>query len=290
MAEQLLGAAGRAFAEALPDPILIADQHGRIVFVNQQLGALTGYAPDGLVGLPVETLVPEHHRQAHLEHRASFAAEPRTRPMGSGLEIVLRCRDGSELPVDIALRPSQLDGAGYVVAAVRDASQRKQLEDAVWHSEQRLRRLLEAVTDYAIFMLDADGRVVSWNEGAERIKGWRREEILGEHFARFYPPEEVAAGKPARELAAAARDGRVEDVGWRVRKDGSRFWADVVITAITDQAGVLQGFATVTRDTSERRRLEERQGRLGLLAERERIAQGLFDEVAQAVFAVGLGL
>jgi signal transduction histidine kinase len=103
-------------------------------------------------------------------------------------------------------------------------------------------------------------------------------------------PEEIAAGKPARELAAAARDGRVEDEGWRVRKDGSRFWADVVITAITDQARVLQGFAKVTRDVSERRRLEEQQGRLGLLAERERIAQGLFDEAAQAVFGVGLGL
>jgi PAS domain S-box-containing protein len=234
--------------------------------------------------------VPERHRQAHLEHRAAFAGEPRTRPMGLGLEIVLRCRDGSELPVDIALRPSQLDRAAWVVAAVRDASQRNQLEHAVWHSEQRLRLLLEAVTDYAIFMLDADGRVASWNEGAERIKGWRREEILGEHVSLFYPPEEVDAGKPVREVAAAARDCRVEDEGWRVRKDGPRFWADVVITAITDEAGVLHGFAKATRDVSERRRLEERQGRLGLLAERERIAQGLFDEVAQAVFAVGLGL
>jgi PAS domain S-box-containing protein len=160
-----------------------------------------------------------------MEHRAAFAAEPRTRPMGSGLEIILRCWDGSDLPVEIALRPSQLDGAAYVVAAVRDASQCKQPEHAVWHSEQRLRLrlLLEAVTDYAIFMLDPDGQVVGWNEGAERIKGWRREEIVGEHVARFYPPEEVAAGKPARELAAAARDGRVENEGWRVRKDGSRF-------------------------------------------------------------------
>ena len=94
---------------------------------------------------------------------------------------------------------------------MRDASERKQLERALWHSEQRLRLLLEAVTDYAIFMLDPQGRVVSWNEGAERIKGWRREEILGEHVARFYPPEEVAAGKPARALAAAARDGGVKD-------------------------------------------------------------------------------
>ena len=98
-----------------------------------------------------------------------------------------------------------------MVAAVRDASQRKQLERAVWHSEQRLPLLLEAVTDYAIFLLDPAGRVVSWNQGAERIKGWRREEILGEHLSRFYPAEDVKAGKPARELQVAAREGRVED-------------------------------------------------------------------------------
>jgi PAS domain S-box-containing protein len=210
--------------------------------------------------------------------------------MGSGLDTVLRCRDGSQLPVDIALRPSQPNGVGQVVAAVRDASQRKQLEQALWHSEQRLRLLLEAVTDYAIFMLDPAGRVVSWNQGAERIKGWRREEILGEHLSRFYPPEDVEAGKPARELQMAARDGRVEDEGWRLRKDGSRFWANVVITAIHDHAGVLHGFAKVTRDLSEQRLLEAQERRLALLAERERIAKGLFEQIVQALFAVGLGL
>jgi PAS domain S-box-containing protein len=138
----------------------------------------------------------------------------------------------------------------------------------VWHSEQRLRLRLEAVTDYAIFLLDPDGRVVSWNQGAERIKGWRREEMLGEHLSRFYLPEEVAAGKPARELQVAAREGRVEDEGWRLRKDGSRFWADVVITAIHDEAGVLHGFAKVTRDLSERRLLEAQQRQLALVVER----------------------
>jgi PAS domain S-box-containing protein len=142
--------------------------------------------------------------------------------MGSGLEIVLCRQDGSELPVDIALRPGQLGSTGHVVAAVRDASERKQLEQALWHSEQRLRLLVGGVADYAIFMLDPQGRVVSWNEGAERIKGWRREEILGEHLSRFYPPEQAATGAPARTLEAAIRDGRVEDEGWRVRKDGSR--------------------------------------------------------------------
>jgi formate hydrogenlyase transcriptional activator len=290
VAKQMLGHGERAFAETLPDGVLIVDQDGRIVFANEQLAALTGYAPDGLVGLPVEMLVPERHREDHLQHRAAFAAEPRTRPMGSGLEIVLRRRDGSELPVDIALRPRPPGGAGHVIAAVRDASERKQLEQALWHSEQRLRLLLGSVVDYAILMLDPDGRVVSWNEGAERIKGWRHEEILGQHVSRFYPPEDVAAGKPERSLQAAARDGRVEDEGWRLRKDGSRFWANVVVTAVYDETGALHGFAKVTRDLSERRLLEEQQRRLALLAERERIARGLFDQIVQALFALGLGL
>lgn len=147
-----------------------------------------------------------------------------------------------------------------------------------------------AVTDYAIFLLDPAGRVVSWNQGAEQIKGWRREEILGEHLSQFYPPEDVAAGKPAYELQVAARDSRVQDQGWRLRKDDSRFWAEVVITAVHDEAGVLHGFAKVTRDLSEQRLVEAQQRQLALVVERERIAKGLFEEVVQALFAVGLGL
>jgi PAS domain S-box-containing protein len=165
-----VGDAGQAFADALPDGILVADTHGRIVFANRQLAALSGYDLDELIGLPVETLVPARHRQAHQQHRAAFADMPRTRPIGVGVEIVLCRQDGSELPVDIALRPGRLGGTGQVVAAVRDASERKQLEQALWHSEQRLRLLVGGVADYAIFMLDPQGRVVSWNEGAERIK------------------------------------------------------------------------------------------------------------------------
>lgn len=106
-------------------------------------------------------------------------------------------------------------------------------------------------------MLDPDGRVASWNAGAERFKGYRAEEILGQHFSRFYLPEDVSNGKPAAELEAARRDGRVEDEGWRVRKDGTTFWADVVITALRDERGQLRGFGKVTRDLTERRRAEE---------------------------------
>ena len=119
------------------------------------------------------------------------------------------------------------------------------------------RLLVEGVRDYAIFGLDGAGRVSTWNAGAERIKGYREDEIVGRHFSRFYPPEAVAAGMPARLLALAARDGRVEDEGWRVRKDGSRFWANVIITAVRDHEGAVVGFAKVTRDLTERKAVED---------------------------------
>ena len=124
-------------------------------------------------------------------------------------------------------------------------------------SEERFRLLVQEVKDYAILMLDRDGIVVSWNEGAERIKGYRSEEIVGRHFSRFYSEEDVARGKPADALEIAAEEGRYEDDGWRVRKDGSRFWANVVVTALRDEKGELRGFGKVTRDFTERKHAEE---------------------------------
>ncbi|MET0340882.1 MAG: PAS domain-containing sensor histidine kinase [Polyangiales bacterium] len=124
-------------------------------------------------------------------------------------------------------------------------------------TEQPYRLLVESVRDYAIFMLDPEGYVVSWNAGAERIKGYKAAEIIGQHFSRFYPEAERAAGKTAYELEVARREGRYEEEGWRVRSDGTHFWASVVITALRDTAGTLVGFAKVTRDLSERKKLEE---------------------------------
>src|SRR5205085_5114607 len=121
---------------------------------------------------------------------------------------------------------------------------------------------IEQVADYALFMLAPNGVIATWNVGAERIKGYRADEIVGQHFARFYTPEDVRARKPENELEAAAREGRFEDEGWRLRKDGSRFWANVVITAIRDEAGTLIGFAKVTRDLTERKHAEEQRIRL----------------------------
>ena len=124
-------------------------------------------------------------------------------------------------------------------------------------SDERFRLLVEGIHDYAIFMLDTEGRVASWNAGAERIKGYRAEEIIGQHFSRFYPAEDVQAGKPEMELREAEAQGRFEDEGWRVRKDGSKFWANVIITAVRGKAGDLVGFSKVTRDFSDRQKAEQ---------------------------------
>ena len=137
--------------------------------------------------------------------------------------------------------------------------------------EERFRALIASVKDYAIFMLDPSGNVETWNAGAERAKGYRADEIIGQHMSRFYTPEDLSRGLPATLLAQAVREGRVESEGWRVRKDGTRFWADVVITALLDDRGRLTGFAKVTRDLTERLRAQEEQLRLAHAEEAVRL-------------------
>jgi PAS domain S-box-containing protein len=143
-----------------------------------------------------------------------------------------------------------------LVSHDRDA--RQQAENRFQQSDEVFRLLVDSVKDYAIFLLDPDGKVSTWNQGAERIKGYRATEIIGQHFSRFYPPEAVESKWPDRELELASKEGRYTDEGLRVRKDGSTFWAHVVITALRDEKGVLRGYSKVTRDLTERRDLEER--------------------------------
>ncbi|MEI6002448.1 PAS domain S-box protein [Paraburkholderia bengalensis] len=164
--------------------------------------------------------------------------------------------------------------------------------------DHRYRLLVEAVQDYAIFMLDPAGQVTSWNPGAQRAKGYSPDEIVGKHFSVFYTAEDLAAGKPERLLADAGTHGRAEDEGWRVRKDGSRFWANVVITAVHDESGKLLGFAKITRDMSERRRLEELERAVATSArvqqarenEQKRIARELHDDLGQQITALKMTL
>ena len=165
------------------------------------------------------------------------------------------CKDGSYrwLSWNAVSVPDQK----LTYAVARDITKRRRVEEALRKSEEHLRLLVDGVRDYAIFMLDPSGQVASWNQGAERIKGYKANEIIGRHFSCFYPPEELQNGKPERELQKAIAEGHYAEEGWRIRKDGSRFWAHVVITALRDNTGKLRGFSKVTRDVTEQRRAEE---------------------------------
>jgi PAS domain S-box-containing protein len=162
---------------------------------------------------------------------------------------VLRREGGSELNRDSTRTGLDRDSSPPASGRLLDGK--------LQTSDEQFRLLVEGVKDYAIFMLDPAGYVATWNPGAERIKGYRAEEIVGRHFSAFYQDQDVAVGKPARGLALAEREGRFEDEGWRVRKDGSRFWASVLITALRDESGRLRGFAKVTRDITDRKRIED---------------------------------
>ncbi len=182
-------------------------------------------------------------------------------------------KDGSRFWASVLISPL-LGVNGEVLGfskVTRDMTQRREGEQRLVESERNLRLLVETVQDYAIFSLDCHGVITSWNRGAQRIKGYTAQEAIGKHFSVFYEPPEVARGWPQEELARATERGRFEDEGWRVRKDGTRFWANVVITAIKDEQGQLLGFSKVTRDLTERRRheqqLREREESLRLLVE-----------------------
>jgi len=179
---------------------------------------------------------------------------------------------------------AELQRSREVERAVRDwsAEQRAATRTALLASDTRFHHLVDAVTDYAIFMLDATGHVATWNSGAKRIKGYDADEIVGQHLSIFYPPEDRADGKPERILETVRRVGRYAEEGWRVRKDGSRFWAGIVITSLRDASGNVTGFAKVTRDLTSRRAAEERERALA----REQLARGMSDEERHRLMTV----
>src|ERR1700722_17031260 len=179
------------------------------------------------------------------------------------------CKDGSYrwLSWNAGAVPAQQ----LTYVAARDVTERKLADEVLREKAEQIRLLVDGVKDYAVFMLGPSGHVTSWNQGAERIKGYKPDEIIGRHFSCFYSSAEVQNGKPERELQKAIAEGRYEEEGWRIRKDGSRFWANVIITALTDGAGKLRGFSEITRDITERKRVE------GVLQESEERHRKLFD-------------
>jgi PAS domain S-box-containing protein len=238
--------------------IFALDVQGYILSWNAGARRIKGYEAREIIGKHFSIFYPpELVKQGFPEYELEVAGQS-GRFEHEGWRVR---KDGSRFWANVvitALRDEQgeLRGFGKVT---RDLTARRETEEAMRLSEERFRLLVEGVKDYAIFMMDPGGRIVTWNSGAERIKGYRAEEIIGKSFKQFYLPEDLASRHPERELEIASLTGRYEEEGWRVRKDGSTFWASVLLTALRNKAGELVGFAKVTRDLTERRQAQERE-------------------------------
>ncbi|HEY5897231.1 MAG TPA: PAS domain S-box protein [Burkholderiales bacterium] len=236
--------------------LFVLDPSGRVKTWNLGAQRLKGYEPEEVIGKHFSIFyTPDAVARNWPQYELKVAlAEGRFEDEGWRVR-----KDGSRFWANViitALREESGRLLGFS-KITRDLSERKRQEEDLRQSEERFRLLLENVQDYAIFMLDPEGHVASWNTGAERIQGYARDEIIGKHFSRFFAAEDVEAGRPWEELADAKRQGRANYEGWRVRKDGSRFWGRVVISAVHDDDGKLRGFAKVTQDLSTLRQMQD---------------------------------
>jgi PAS domain S-box-containing protein len=243
-----------AIVESALDALITIDHKGRIVEFNPAAEGIFGYGRTEVIGQEMAALIiPPSLRNKHRQGLAHYLATGEAPILSRRLEMSALRADGTEFPVELTVTRIPLEGPPMFTGYVRDITERKQAED-----ELKLYQLMvERVRDYAIFRLDPHGCIATWNIGAERIKGYQAEEIIGQHFSRFYRPEDRARGKPDYVLQVAATEGRFEEEGWRLRKDGLRFWASVVITALRDEHGQLTGFSKIIRDLTERKRAEE---------------------------------
>jgi PAS domain S-box-containing protein len=236
--------------------IFLLDPRGHVATWNMGAARFKGYTAREIIGRHFSVFYPEADVRAGKCDLELEVAARDGRFEDEGWRVR---KDGSLFWANVvitALRDSRgtLLGFGKVT---RDLTERKAAEERRRVEEQRFALLVSSVKDYALLVLDPDGIITTWNAGAQQIKGYTADEIIGSHFSRFYPPEDVAAGKCEHELEVAAREGRFEDEGWRVRKDGTLFWANVVISAVRDDLGRLVGYSKVTRDLTERKRTEE---------------------------------
>ncbi|HWP05247.1 MAG TPA: PAS domain S-box protein [Polyangiaceae bacterium] len=241
--------------------IFLLDADGRVATWNAGARRAKGYTEEEIIGQHFSVFYPAEDRAAHKPERILDIVRNEGHYEEEGFRVR---KDGSRFWANVnitALRDESGNVTGFA-KVTRDLSERKRNEEALRRSEEKFRLLVDGVEDYAIHMLDPQGNVTTWNKGAARTTGYSADEIVGRSFTLFFPPEDVEAGKPARELATALREGRNEDEGWRVRKDGTHFWANATLTVLRGESGEHLGFAKVTRDLTLRREAEERERQL----------------------------
>lgn len=247
----------RMLVDAVVDyAIYMLDPSGHVVSWNTGAERFKGYEAAEIIGRHFSCFYTPEDRLAGVPARALRTAADEGKFESEGWRVR---KDGSRYWAHVVIDPIRSPTGALVGFAkvTRDLSERQAAEETLLQSQEEFRLLVQSVTDYAIYMLDAEGRVSNWNPGAQRIKGYRPEEIIGQHFSRFYTDEDRATDEPRRALETASRQGRYEKEGWRVRKDGTRFWANVVIDPIRAPDGILLGFAKVTRDITERRAAQD---------------------------------
>jgi len=236
--------------------IYMLDRQGRVTSWNAGAQRFKGYSADEIIGEHFSRFYTPEEKAAGVP---ATALETSARTGVFETEGWRVRKDGTRFWAHVVIDPIR-DQNGELVGyakVTRDLTDRKKAEDALRRSEEQFKFLVQGVTDYAIYMLDAEGVVTNWNAGAQRIKWYAPEEIIGQHFSRFYTDEDRDKGEPKRSLATAAQEGKFEVEAWRVRKDGARFWAHVILDALHDDNGQLQGFAKITRDITERKQNQE---------------------------------
>jgi PAS domain S-box-containing protein len=245
--------------ETALDAILFVNPEGRVQEWNRAAQRIFGYSHDEAVGqLMDELIIPPALRAAYHDGLTSYLMTGVGSLIGRPIELTLRRKGGGEFRAEIGVNRVVAEESPHCTVLIRDITERKQAEASLRESEERLRLLIENVKDYAIYMLDAQGNVVTWNAGADHVEGFGATEIIGKHLSTFFTPEEVARGVPQDALKRAERDGQALIEGWRVRKDGTRFWSQGVITALRDETGHLRGFSKIAHDITQQKEAEEK--------------------------------
>lgn len=265
-----------AVLEAAVDGIITIDAQGRIQSFNRAAERIFQYTAAEVAGRNVNILMPEPYHSAHDRYLSNYLSSGQARIIGIGREVMGLRKDGSTFPMDLAVGESVLEGRRIFAGIVRDISERKRTEERLLESEQNFRLLVGGVRDYAITLLDAQGRITTWNQGAERLHGWTVEEALGQHFSLLFAEEDVAAGEPERVMAIVARDGSYEGEGTTRRKDGEVFWAHVNFMPLATEAGAIRGYARIARDMTEQRAYEDALRQAKDEAERANLAKSKF--------------